>query len=312
MSFGLNVQFLREQAGMTQEGLAEALQVSRQSVSKWESDTCFPEMEKLLTLCQIFRVDLDTLLRKDVRESFCTDTAGYDRFMNRFSNSAALGIGLMLFSVAGGLALYGFAGLSERWLAAALISGAAVATAILMVAGMRFDRFERENPVIPDFYSREERERFLHRYPILVAAPVTAFFLAVLWLLLLGGEAEALLGQRGEAKLVSVFLLVIGVGVTALVWAVLRKGKYDIALWNRRHDPSPEAVAQRKRVGRVCGAIMLAATAVYLALGFGAMAAAGPHGGAWGWQWGCGVYPVAGVLCAMAAHLIPGGEREEH
>ena len=191
MSFGLNLQFLREQAGMTQEGLAEALQVSRQSVSKWES------------------------------------------------------------------------------------------------------------------------ERFLHRYPILVAAPVTAFFLAVLWLLLLGGEAGALLGQSGEVKLVSVFLLVIGVGVTALVWAVLRKGKYDIALWNRRHDPSPEAVAQRKRVGRVCGAIMLAATAVYLALGFGAMAAAGPHGGAWGWQWGCGVYPVAGVLCAMAAHLLPGAEREE-
>ena len=200
MSFGLNLQFLREQAGMTQEGLAEALQVSRQSVSKWESDTCFPEMEKLLTLCGIFRVDLDTLLRKDVRESFCTDTAGYDRFMNRFSNAAALGIGLMLFSVAGGLALYGFAGLSERWLAAALISGAAVATAILMVAGMRFDRFEREHPVIPDFYSKEERERFLHRYPILVAAPVTAFFLAVLWLLLLGGEAGALLGQRGGGQ----------------------------------------------------------------------------------------------------------------
>ena len=80
MSFGTNLQFLRDRAGMTQEGLAEALQVSRQSVSKWESDTSFPEMEKLLVLCQLFHTDLDTLLRGDVRAHYHTDAAGYDRF----------------------------------------------------------------------------------------------------------------------------------------------------------------------------------------------------------------------------------------
>ena len=37
MSFGENLQFLRDQAKLTQEDLAERLQVSRQSVSKWES-----------------------------------------------------------------------------------------------------------------------------------------------------------------------------------------------------------------------------------------------------------------------------------
>ena len=43
MSFGENLQYLRSEAKLTQEQLAEQLEVSRQSVSKWESDTSFPE-----------------------------------------------------------------------------------------------------------------------------------------------------------------------------------------------------------------------------------------------------------------------------
>ena len=45
------------------EKLAERMEVSRQSVSKWESGVSFPEMEKLLVLCDMFDTDLDTLLR---------------------------------------------------------------------------------------------------------------------------------------------------------------------------------------------------------------------------------------------------------
>lgn len=42
MSLGENLQFLRKRENMTQEQLAEALEVSRQSVSKWESDSTYP------------------------------------------------------------------------------------------------------------------------------------------------------------------------------------------------------------------------------------------------------------------------------
>lgn len=308
MSFGTNLQFLRDRAGMTQEGLAEALQVSRQSVSKWESDTSFPEMEKLLVLCQLFHTDLDTLLRGDVRAHYHTDAAGYDRFMNWFSNWIAIGVGLIILSVGGSLALYGGAGLPENWMAAVLISGVAVAVAILVVAGIRYDRFEREHPVLQDFYTKEQRDRFLNRYPFLIALPIVGFFLAVVWLILLGDSAE-LMGDRAEAKVAAVFLIIIAIGVAVLVWAVLRKGKYEIDQWNKEHDPSPEAVAQRKKVGKVCGAIMLAATVIYMILGFGSMALEGDYGNSWGWRWGWIVYPIAGVTCGLVSHLL--GEEDE-
>ena len=308
MSFGTNLQFLRDRAGMTQEGLAEALQVSRQSVSKWESDTSFPEMEKLLVLCELFHTDLDTLLRGDVRERFQSDTVGYDRFMNWFSNWIAVASGLTILSVGGALALYGAVGMPENWMAAVLISGIAVAVAILVVAGIRYDRFEKEHPVLQDFYTKEQRDRFLNRYPFLIALPIVLFFLAVVWLILLGERAEQL-GERAEAILVGVFLTAVALGVAVLVWAALRKGKYDIAQWNKQHDPSPEAVAQRKKVGKVCGAIMLAATLVSMILGFGSMALEGDYGGSWGWAWGWIVYPIAGVICALASHLL--GEEDE-
>lgn len=54
---------LRTQKQMTQEELAEQLGVARQSVSKWESNGTFPNMNKLLEICEIFQVSLDYLLR---------------------------------------------------------------------------------------------------------------------------------------------------------------------------------------------------------------------------------------------------------
>lgn len=67
MSFGQNLQFLREMhEGMTQEELAEKMNVSRQTISKWELDSTFPEMEKAIALCKIFSCSLDELIRKNM------------------------------------------------------------------------------------------------------------------------------------------------------------------------------------------------------------------------------------------------------
>ena len=67
MSFGKNLQYLRQlSAGMTQETLAEKLNVSRQTISKWEMDAANPEMDKALEICKIFNCTLDNLFREEI------------------------------------------------------------------------------------------------------------------------------------------------------------------------------------------------------------------------------------------------------
>lgn len=64
MSFGQNLQCLRKiRNKMTQEELAERLMVSRQTVSKWELDIVYPEMDKVIELCALFSCTMDELVR---------------------------------------------------------------------------------------------------------------------------------------------------------------------------------------------------------------------------------------------------------
>ena len=63
MTFGERLIKLRHQQGLSQDALAEALGVSRQSVSKWETDTSIPELDKLIKLSCLFGVSLDELVK---------------------------------------------------------------------------------------------------------------------------------------------------------------------------------------------------------------------------------------------------------
>ena len=66
MMFSQNLQYLRKEKNMTQEQLAEKLEVSRQAVSKWEAGAAYPEMDKIFILSDIFSISLDKLLRQDL------------------------------------------------------------------------------------------------------------------------------------------------------------------------------------------------------------------------------------------------------
>ena len=68
MKFCDKLQKIRKENNITQEGLADKLNVSRQAVSKWESGTAYPDTEKLIQISKIFNVSLDELVN-DNKES---------------------------------------------------------------------------------------------------------------------------------------------------------------------------------------------------------------------------------------------------
>ncbi len=67
-NFAENLKKLRKENNLSQEQLAEELGVSRQAISKWESSLAYPEMDKIIALCDKFNLNIDDLLHKDIKE----------------------------------------------------------------------------------------------------------------------------------------------------------------------------------------------------------------------------------------------------
>ena len=63
-----NLKRIRKENNLSQEQLADKLNVSRQSVSKWESGLAYPEMDKMILICKIFDLSMDELLNQNVKE----------------------------------------------------------------------------------------------------------------------------------------------------------------------------------------------------------------------------------------------------
>lgn len=63
MSLGENIYKLRTEKHLSQGDLAEQLQVSRQSISKWENNSAVPDLDKLIRLSDIFGISLDELVK---------------------------------------------------------------------------------------------------------------------------------------------------------------------------------------------------------------------------------------------------------
>ena len=75
MTFGEKLQALRRRTGMSQDMLAEKLEVSRQAVSKWERDEAMPETDKLVRIAKLFDISLDELLMGKKPQPEQTQTA---------------------------------------------------------------------------------------------------------------------------------------------------------------------------------------------------------------------------------------------
>ena len=68
MKFGENLRQIRKSKKMSQEQLAEKVNVTRQSVSKWENGESYPEMNNILELCKIFNCKLNDLVHTDMAD----------------------------------------------------------------------------------------------------------------------------------------------------------------------------------------------------------------------------------------------------
>lgn len=75
MALGEKIAKQRKELNYTQEQLADILGVSRQSISKWESDIAYPETDKLIELGKLFDCSMDYLLKEEVTEKSGVQTS---------------------------------------------------------------------------------------------------------------------------------------------------------------------------------------------------------------------------------------------
>ncbi len=99
MNLGEKIYQLRTEKNLSQGDLADKLDVSRQSVSKWENNTAVPDLDKLIKLCDIFEISLDELTGREVIKKPPVNI--YDA-ISRLSRSQKTGwglIGIAIFSM---------------------------------------------------------------------------------------------------------------------------------------------------------------------------------------------------------------------
>ena len=287
MTFGENLQFLRKRSGLTQEELAEKMDVSRQSVSKWESNSAYPEMDAILRLCDLFSCDMDTLLRGDVSRRFGEDTAAYDQHMNTFAAAIAAGVGLVLGGITLMLFLVGL-GVGEGRASIAFFALLIVAVSIFIVSGMDHSTFQRRHPGFIPCYTQEEMDRFERRFPLFIAGSVVLILLGILAILALTLLPDVVwITEQYEDLCAALFLLCITISASVLTWAGIQHSKYGF--------PEEKATPAERRIGRIWGVGMVTATALYVGLGFGLDL----------WEQAAPIiYTVAALLCVAITILV--------
>ncbi|MBR3294448.1 MAG: helix-turn-helix domain-containing protein [Oscillospiraceae bacterium] len=303
----------RKKNGWSQEELAEKMDVSRQSISKWESAQSVPDMARIIRLSQLFGVSTDYLLKDELEiteaapgeeNDFGLRTVSMEEastFLRlREKNAARVALGVMLCILSPVLIILlsaaqemGKTALTETQAVGLglvflfVLVGSAVA--IFVSGGLRMSPYEYlQKEAIDTLYGvdgmvRERRERFR---PIFARQLTIGIVLCVVSALPLF-VGFLFFGEDSFAHVVSVALMLafIALGVLLIVRAAMVWGSFQQLL--EEGDYSREAKAADKRFGWVYGCYWMLVTAGYLAWSF--------ISGAWDRSWI--VWPVAGVLC---------------
>ena len=310
----------RKKCGWSQEELAEKLNVSRQSVSKWEGAQATPDIQKILKMAELFGVSTDYLLKDELEPdeyvpepSVMTDAGTKESIRkvsleeaNEFlslektnSRRIANGVSLCITSpvllvVLGGLAEQQGALISEG-LAAAV--GIAVMFAMIAAAVYSFiscgiqmkpfeflEKVEIETAYGVDGMVKEKRKAFAGRRSNDLAIGVILCVLSVVPLIV-AACTEA--SETVLCVMTSVLLTLVAIGVNRIVKTSIVWSSYDKLL--QENEYTKREKLKSKNIDAVASIYWCAVTAGYLAWSFVTD----------GWDKTWIVWPVAGVLYAV-------------
>ena len=288
--FGENLQYYRKRNNITQEQLAEQLDVSRQTVSKWEAGASYAEMDKLLQLCDLFCCSLDTLLRKEASESEVENNLVHREHMKNFRKWITCGVALLIFAHAFYELVTGFAAVNENVLNTLFIMIVIVATLILIVQGMKDSDYRRKHPVIQDFYTQEEKDAFDSHFPARIATGIGLLLIGIL--IGMNGDTLPLPGSMTDDFYYGIFLLIVTAGVSILIYTGMQKQEYDIEAYNK--DNSQKNSGKCDPIAAWCGCIMLVATIIFLTAGLVFRL----------WEICWIVYPIGALLCGIVTLIL--------
>ena len=309
---------LRKKNGWSQEELAMKMDISRQSVSKWESGSSLPDLDKIIKLSQIFDVSTDFLLKDSLEyEDNDPEHEKYEnkirmvsleeanRFMDLTTKMAwkfALAATACVFSpvvliLLGGMSEY-YGGFSEDTaggigvIVLLLIVGGAVASFILN--GMQLEKYEYlEKEVFSLQYGvegivRKKKEEFESTHRICVAVGVTLCIISAIPLLIAAFQASELI----LVYCVDLLLIIVSAAVYLFVWSGMISGSYQKLL--QEGDYTEEKKEREKKISPVAGVYWCIITAIYLWFSLSTM----------DWEKTWIIWPVAGVLFGAICGII--------
>lgn len=313
MNLGEKIIGLRKREGWSQEELAGRLEISRQSVSKWESNTSVPELDKIVRLSEIFGVSVDYLLKEPVEQYSIGQTSEvnnmedgssvrklspqlvkeYLELSKKSAKKIALGVLLCILSpvtliVLGGLADETNFVLSENVAVAigliVLLGLVAIAVAIFIVVGIplgKYDYLEKEVFEIDRSVAievKEKKEAFAPTYRLFMAIGVVLCILSVIPLLVFGVLE---MGDAYYIVCIGILFVIAAVGVYLIVWVAMIWGSFEKIL--QEGDYTRKVKKRIKGVSEIYWCLI---TAIYLASSFWTMR--------WDRTWI--IWPCAGVL----------------
>lgn len=273
MKFEENLVRLRKEKGLSQEELAEKLDVSRQTVYKWESGQSYPELDRLVLISKLFGHTIDDLLHKDLQTSPVGNKLAYERFYNKFSFFMALGVFFTVLAPAvwlAGSAVF----LGGAVAAVAFFVTVFIGVAILTGTGIGYEYFSRTTEKVGEIYTQTEKQAFSKRFTFGIVGGFGCILLGLIAALLLPLYIR-------DSYAYAVMLFFVGCGAFLFVYYGCLHAKYKMNYC--RSKPKDEFTNKASAV------IMISMTIIYFVLGFVFEK----------WHPGWVVFPIGGMICAI-------------